>query len=207
MYAFDPTLARCLRWILAVPQSGEKLKLTFAGLRAKSDAGSAQAVTDYNKEEFVQRVVDLVLVESRREVLAAVRDGFFAGVADASGDAAAVVRAMAAVELQLMLVGDDVVSTEQLLACTHFVGFPIGSLVPQWFKAAAATWTPDELSRFLIRVLDAPVLPDAKVRRDETGFLVVLLSSLLTTCSACSSYPFTVGACLCGCESMASWRP
>ncbi|CAM9525155.1 unnamed protein product [Scytosiphon promiscuus] len=151
---FDPQTFESLKWMLANTGMRE-MGFDFEDV-GQPDKGP---VTDGNKADYVSAKARLILVESRKPALEALKGGFAAALRDLSPGAAPFMELLSHADWRVLLCGQEHVSGPQVVAVLTWYGFPDRSEVPGWIKALLLSLPEDALRRFLIFVCGTPSLP------------------------------------------------
>eukprot|EP00612_Vaucheria_litorea_P002698 CAMPEP_0171455590 /NCGR_PEP_ID=MMETSP0945-20130129/2423_1 /TAXON_ID=109269 /ORGANISM="Vaucheria litorea, Strain CCMP2940" /LENGTH=190 /DNA_ID=CAMNT_0011980859 /DNA_START=477 /DNA_END=1049 /DNA_ORIENTATION=- len=117
------------------------------------------SVTSYNRAEYVQRKIQRVLVDSRREALDAIKDEINASLWRLSSDAPDLMNLLAAPDWRVLLCGEAHISSAQVVSKLSWFGFPPASMIPKWLPDLLNSFDEDALRRFLVFVCGSPSLP------------------------------------------------
>eukprot|EP01133_Synstelium_polycarpum_P003478 gene3478-3969_t len=175
--AFDEMLAHSFRRVLLLDNIDSYLATTFEGL---IDGGENIQVTDANKEEFISRNVERVLVGSRRYRLDAFREGFLS-IESLNAHFAL----FSPAELQILVCGNTLVDAALIQRNVKFIGFPSSSNTPAHLLAALGRMSQDELHLFLRFLTGMVVVPMQGLERPLT-VVAVPKSDKLPCAHTCS---------------------
>lgn len=129
----------------------EYLCTTFEGL---VEDGENIPVNDSNKEDFIKRNIDKVLVGCRQTRLDAFKSGFMS-IESLNTH----FKLFSPTELQLLMCGNTLVDASTLQKNCKFVGFPNDSQTPIFFSRVIEKMSQDELHLFLRFLTGMVVIP------------------------------------------------
>ncbi|KAM9966213.1 hypothetical protein ACTFIR_006408 [Dictyostelium discoideum] len=174
---YDPQLAQSFKKVLVLDNIEEYLSTTFEGL---IEGGESIPVTDLNKEEFIQRNIERVLVGCRQSKLEAFKSGFMS--IDSLNAHFAL---FSPTELQLLMCGNTLVDSSVLQKNFKFIGFPDTSSTPKDFRRVVDEMNQDEIRLFLRFVTGMVALPLSGFEK-SISIIQVPLSQKLPCAHTCS---------------------
>ncbi|GAM25816.1 hypothetical protein SAMD00019534_089910 [Acytostelium subglobosum LB1] len=175
--AYDPQLGQSFKKVLLLENIDQYLSTTFEGL---VEGGEEIAVTDLNKEDFIQRNINRILIGSRKYQLESFRSGFMS--IDSLNAHFAL---FSPTELQLLICGNTIVDADVLKRHIKFIGFPATSDTPRHFLDIIDAMTQDELHLFLRFMTGMVVIPMQGLER-PLSIIHIPKSEKLPTSHTCS---------------------
>ncbi|EGC34029.1 hypothetical protein DICPUDRAFT_153832 [Dictyostelium purpureum] len=148
---YDPQLALSFKKVLVLDNIEDYLTTTFEGL---IEGGENIEVTDSNKEDFIQKNIERVLVDCRQSKLEAFKSGFMS-IESLNAHFAL----FSPTELQLLMCGNTLVDASVLQKSFKFIGFPDSSNTPKFFCKVIEEMSQDELHLFLRFLTGMVVIP------------------------------------------------
>eukprot|EP00742_Colponemidia_sp_Colp-10_P010067 GILJ01011027.1.p1 GENE.GILJ01011027.1~~GILJ01011027.1.p1 ORF type:complete len:926 (-),score=132.33 GILJ01011027.1:79-2601(-) len=135
--AFNPQAAQsCSRLLEHNDVTDWSLDFTSAG-------GDTTPVTNENKREYVQRMVEYVLIDQRKEALNALKRGF------ESIQLSAHLRLLSCTELMSIVQGQQRLDADMIKAKLKFSGFSSASRTPDYVRQFIETLSANDMRRFL----------------------------------------------------------
>eukprot|EP00040_Diaphanoeca_grandis_P033352 m.204173 g.204173 ORF g.204173 m.204173 type:complete len:1153 (-) comp32880_c2_seq2:143-3601(-) len=160
---FDPLMARSLRELLMLENASDY------GFDFEEFGDGDREVSNYNRQEYVNKKVTQVLFEDRQLALLAMKKGFESlGIHPQ-------LQIFSAIELANLLQGNQHVDAEQVINILQFEGYD--SAIPDAVKSFLTTLPSEGLKRFLCFVtahgcVPKPPLVIRNTSRDDTKFPV-----------------------------------
>mmetsp|Transcript_112181 Transcript_112181/g.194772 ORF Transcript_112181/g.194772 Transcript_112181/m.194772 type:complete len:1356 (-) Transcript_112181:447-4514(-) len=154
---YDRVYAHRLRDLLITKGDVAELELDFSGL---VEGGEDILVTNENREDYVSKKVQHLLVGQRREQLEQIKAGFYC-----NSTLTPHLQLMSPMELMIIMCGSQHIKAELLIKQFAFRGFPVASKTPTLLVEFVRSMTQNNLRRFLRLTTASCVLPYRGLQR------------------------------------------